>query len=213
MKLKRIFVALLLCTGMYTATAVVADTRPALTPVPSELVMQQGEFEWKDNTSLWIDAPQADKQILTDYLQASGLKLSVAKKEAKKQQLVLKVVNALDGMSSQEAYQLNVTPQRIEITALSGAGLFYGVQSLLQLTAQYGNQLPALEIKDEPRFRYRGMMLDVSRHFFDKEFVKTAPASDGCGRLAYRNQEISTADPVCCLASAGSMERLVERRP
>ena len=85
MKLKRIFVALLLCTGMYTATAVVADTRPALTPVPSELVMQQGEFVWKDNTSLWIDAPQADKQILTDYLQASGLKLKEVKKEAKKQ--------------------------------------------------------------------------------------------------------------------------------
>ena len=86
MKLKRIFVTLLLCTGMYTATAVVADTRPALTPVPSELVMQQGEFVWKDNTSLWIDAPQADKQILTDYLQASGLKLKAARKEASKQQ-------------------------------------------------------------------------------------------------------------------------------
>ena len=48
---------MLLCTSLYTATAVVADTRPELTPVPSELVMQQGEFEWKDNTSLWIDAP------------------------------------------------------------------------------------------------------------------------------------------------------------
>ena len=148
MKLKRIFVALLLCTGMYTATAVVADTRPALTPVPSELVMQQGEFVWKDNTSLWIDAPQADKQILTDYLQASGLKLKAARKEASKQQVVLKVVPAIEGMTSP------------------------GVQSLLQLEGQYGTQLPALAIKDEPRFPYRGMMLDVSRHFFDKEFVK-----------------------------------------
>lgn len=172
MKLKRIFVALLLCTGMYTATAVVADTRPALTPVPSELVMQQGEFVWKDNTSLWIDAPQADKQILTDYLQASGLKLKAARKEASKQQVVLKVVPAIEGMTSPEGYRLTVTPKKVEITALSGAGLFYGVQSLLQLEGQYGTQLPALAIKDEPRFPYRGMMLDVSRHFFDKEFVK-----------------------------------------
>ena len=53
MKLKRIIVSLLLCTSLYTATAVVADTRPALTPVPSELAMQQGEFVWKVHTSLW----------------------------------------------------------------------------------------------------------------------------------------------------------------
>ena len=219
MKLKRIFVALLLCTGMYTATAVVADTRPALTPVPSELVMQQGEFVWKDNTSLWIDAPQADKQILTDYLQASGLKLKAARKEASKQQVVLKVVPAIEGMTSPEGYRLTVTPKKVEITALSGAGLFYGVQSLLQLEGQYGTQLPALAIKDEPRFPYRGMMLDVSRHFFDKEFVKKQMdilsyykinrlhlhLTDAAG------QEVSTIDTICCLASAGGMEGLVER--
>ena len=67
---------------------------------------------------------------------------------------------------------MTITPQKIEIKALSGAGLFYGIQSLLQLEGQYGTQIPALCIKDEPRFPYRGMMLDVSRHFFDKEFVK-----------------------------------------
>ena len=134
--------------------------------------MQQGEFEWKDNTSLWIDAPQADKQILADYLHASGLKLKEVKKEAKKQQVVLKIVQTVDGITSPEGYQMTITPQKIEIKALSGAGLFYGIQSLLQLKGQYGTQIPALCIKDEPRFPYRGMMLDVSRHFFDKEFVK-----------------------------------------
>ena len=80
----------------------------------------------------------------------------------------------LYGSPEQESYTLSVTPQRIEIRATSGAGLFYGMQTLLQLMQPAGTgsySVPSVEIEDTPRFAYRGLMLDVSRHFSTKEFV------------------------------------------
>lgn len=70
-----------------------------------------------------------------------------------------------------ESYTLTITPKGITIAAPSGAGLFYGVQTLLQLRAQ-SPTLPLCTITDAPRFAYRGVMLDVSRHFFPVEFIK-----------------------------------------
>ena len=62
----------------------------------------------------------------------------------------------------------------ILIRATSGAGLFYGIQTLLQLSQPSGTgySIASVEVQDSPRFAYRGLMLDVSRHFFSKEFVK-----------------------------------------
>ncbi|CDM06452.1 Beta-hexosaminidase [Bacteroides xylanisolvens SD CC 1b] len=78
-------------------------------------------------------------------------------------------------MPSPESYTLSVTPQQILIRATSGAGLFYGVQTLLQLAQPSGAgsySIASVEIEDTPRFAYRGLMLDVSRHFSTKEFIK-----------------------------------------
>ena len=58
------------------------------------------------------------------------------------------------------------------VWARGEAGLFYGLQALLQLRGRYGDKIPAQRIVDAPRFGYRGMHLDESRHFFGKEFVK-----------------------------------------
>jgi hexosaminidase len=72
---------------------------------------------------------------------------------------------------------LNVTPKSITISANTHRGLIYGIQSLLQtlpaIRTNAALQVPCLEIVDYPRFAYRGMHLDVSRHFFGPEFVKT----------------------------------------
>ena len=65
---------------------------------------------------------------------------------------------------------LSVTPDSIVIRATSGAGLFYGAQTMLQMADD--KSIPGIAITDWPRFPYRGFMLDVSRHFRDKEFVK-----------------------------------------
>ena len=70
---------------------------------------------------------------------------------------------------SPEGYQLDVTPKGIDLRAGSSDGLFYGMQTLRQLYS--GGEVPCVSIQDNPRFGYRGLHLDVSRHFFSKEEV------------------------------------------
>ncbi len=78
--------------------------------------------------------------------------------------------------SLRESYHLRVTPRGVLLEARSGAGVFYGLQTLRQLAASPGNGagrgIPALEIWDRPRFQWRGLHLDVGRHFFPVEFVE-----------------------------------------
>ena len=69
-----------------------------------------------------------------------------------------------------EGYQLEIDKAGVRLTAKTETGLFYGKQTLLQLLTPNG--LPYVKINDQPRFPYRGLHLDVSRHFFDKEEVK-----------------------------------------
>ncbi|HAI84096.1 MAG TPA: beta-N-acetylhexosaminidase, partial [Chitinophagaceae bacterium] len=74
-----------------------------------------------------------------------------------------------------EGYELAITPNKVVVTANAGAGIFYGIQSLIQLipTAVTNNIIiPSLTVNDAPRFTYRGMHLDVSRHFYDVAFIK-----------------------------------------
>ncbi|SOE20164.1 hexosaminidase [Spirosomataceae bacterium TFI 002] len=70
-----------------------------------------------------------------------------------------------------EAYSISITEERVIIKAGSGAGHFYAFQTLLQLITA-DQKLPLSYIEDKPRLAYRGLMLDVSRHFMPKEFVK-----------------------------------------
>ncbi len=74
-----------------------------------------------------------------------------------------------DWAGSPEGYRLDVTPKGIDLRAGSPNGLFYGMETLRQLYA--GGEVPCVSIQDNPRFGYRGLHLDVSRHFFSKEEV------------------------------------------
>ena len=71
-----------------------------------------------------------------------------------------------------ESYSLSVTPSCISITAADSAGLFYAGQTLSFLVDRTAGVIPCVEIRDEPRFRWRGFMQDVSRHFFSIEYLK-----------------------------------------
>ena len=76
-------------------------------------------------------------------------------------------------VTGNEAYRIEIDKKGIRLSASTETGIFYGLQTLLQLLNNSDNKtLPALTINDSPRFPYRGLHLDVSRHFFDKEFVK-----------------------------------------
>ncbi|MBS1773744.1 MAG: family 20 glycosylhydrolase [Bacteroidetes bacterium] len=94
----------------------------------------------------------------------------------------LNINDKKDATLGDEGYTLNVTKDGVTINANTSAGLFYGIQTLLQLlpkeiestTTKYANWvIPEATITDYPRFAWRGLMLDVSRHFMSKEDVKT----------------------------------------
>lgn len=171
LKLNQSLAALLFSASVFTACAPVAEQTLSVTPVPMEVNWQRGSFHPDASTSLWIEAPEADRSILAEYLQASPLALKLADSQSGNQ-VVLKQTDALEGITSPEGYVLSVNSDGVRIEALSGAGLFYGVQTLLQMAADAPEGMTAVTVKDEPRFEYRGIMLDVSRHFRSKEFVK-----------------------------------------
>jgi hexosaminidase len=77
-----------------------------------------------------------------------------------------------DAPAGVEAYLLDITPLRIELSARDPRGLFYGIQTLRQLFSASPLAIPTARIEDAPRFPYRGLHLDVGRHFFPVEFIK-----------------------------------------
>ena len=135
-------------------------------PVPQSVELTSDRFAFDSDVALEIIAGDEDKRILTDYLSASPLAFA----EKGDKSLTLEVA-AVEGLTSPEGYRLEATEDNVKVTAQSGAGLFYGVQTILQLLDEKGT-IPTGTITDEPQLEYRGLMLDVSRHFFGKEFVK-----------------------------------------
>ena len=166
---------LVIMAGLLMGLAFVGCEQPketlSIIPVPLKADIQGGAFTVNEQTQLWVEAPEADKQILQEYLAASPLKLALASEMPNSNVIVLKQVSELPGVLRAEGYVLTATDKVVEVQATTGAGLFYGVQTLLQMTKE-ANKVALGTIIDEPRFEYRGMMLDVSRHFFGLDFVK-----------------------------------------
>ena len=144
-------------------------------PVPLKMEKGTGSFLLSEKTRLYTNLQGGEAKLWENYLKALPVQLKEARKKDRKQMLLLLITPKNPQLPSPESYTLSVTPQQILIRATSGAGLFYGMQTLLQLmqpasTGSYS--VPSVEIEDTPRFAYRGLMLDVSRHFSTKEFIK-----------------------------------------
>ena len=159
-------------------------------PKPTTLKLKPGSFEINGNTVLYVEAMDQEAANtaglfagLMSNAGINGIKILESPKDIRtiRNGIILQFTKKEE--RSAEGYNLSVTPERIVITAHKGSGLFYGIQSLIQLlppeiysgrTVTSGTvyTVPCLEITDYPRFPYRGMHLDVSRHFFPKEFVK-----------------------------------------
>lgn len=157
--------ALAVLLGMPAANARTAD----VTPLPARITMAEGDMIITPSTSLVIEAPAEDAARLRDYADAEWRRFAPAGKKSSTS-VELKTVKRLEGIESPEGYRLNVTPRKALVEATSGAGLFYGLQTLMQL-ADGTDTIPALNISDSPRFGYRGMMLDISRNYRDKNFI------------------------------------------
>ena len=144
-------------------------------PVPLKMEQGTGSFLLSEKTKLYTNLQGGEAQLLENCLQALPVHLKKGKKKDTQNVLSLLITEKSGQLPTPESYTLSVTPSRIQIQATSGAGLFYGIQTLLQLSASSGMgviTVSAVEVQDTPRFAYRGLMLDVSRHFFTKEFVK-----------------------------------------
>ena len=144
-------------------------------PVPLKMEQGTGSFLLSEKTKLYTNLQGGEAELWENYLKALPVQLKEARMKDRKQMLFLLITPKTPQLPSPESYTLSVTSQRIEIRATSGAGLFYGMQTLLQLmqpasTGSYS--VPSVEIEDTPRFAYRGLMLDVSRHFSTQEFIK-----------------------------------------
>ena len=144
-------------------------------PVPLKMEQGTGSFLLSEKTKLYTNLQGGEAELWENYLKALPVQLKEARMKDRKQMLFLLITPKTPQLPSPESYTLSVTSQRIEIRATSGAGLFYGMQTLLQLAQPSGAgsySIASVEIEDTPRFAYRGLMLDVSRHFSTKEFIK-----------------------------------------
>ena len=143
-----------------------------------------GEFKLVPATRIVADAPsRATAQYLAEQLgKSTGYPFKVAiSSKARKGDVLLTTEHAQMGACG-EAYELEVSADSVVIRAADQAGMFYGAETLRQLlppeafapkpTCDREWRIPSVKIKDEPRFKWRGFMLDSSRHFFNKNEVK-----------------------------------------
>lgn len=154
-----------------------------ITPTPLELTQQEGKFTLSKNTAFVSPNKDVDKiavYFISKIKSATGLETSILTSKPSSNFINLTLLDTLP--LNDEGYLLDVTADGIEIQAKTNKGLFYGMQTLMQLLPAeiesskriYNTawDIPFVSIKDEPRFQYRGMHLDVCRHFADIDFIK-----------------------------------------
>ena len=152
-------------------------------PKPLSLVQNEGSFKVTKSTKFYASTPEA-KTIATFFASkiesSTGYDLAISEEEVSSNAIALLIDNSLE--VNDEGYTLDATDKLVSIKAKTAKGLFYGMQTLMQLlpaeiestTVVNGIAwtLPCVTIKDEPRFAYRGIMLDPCRHFIPVENIK-----------------------------------------
>lgn len=180
MKIKRLTCVVACMCGL---TVALAQT-PALIPLPASVEQGQGSFCFNKKTKVCVDAYPGDSvQTVWDRF-AANLTASTGIKCGKSKAAKADIRLEVDGQMGPEAYSLDITTRRVHIRAAKPAGFFYALQTLKQLLpsravmARVKDEsvkawtLPATTITDQPRFGWRGFMLDEGRHFFGKEEIK-----------------------------------------
>jgi hexosaminidase len=181
--------AILFVTAAIFAAAATPDAKLGLIPQPVSVEMHPGVFRLLASSQIVVPPGAPEARDVGSYLAhmlsaPTGWQLKIvqsARSSERRNSVVLALTSEGQLTGHPEGYELTVTPRVARIQAASAAGLFYGVQTLLQLlppeiesqtrsTAAW--TMPCVHIADYPRFAWRGLMLDVSRHFFPKEAVE-----------------------------------------
>lgn len=146
-------------------------------PQPENISLLKGQFKLNKGTKIVTNLTGSDFKMLNQYT-SEVLQHPLAYAKNPSQQGVFRLIckgtaqqaaQAMDSVRLQ-GYELEVTPKGITIQALTPTGLFYGLQTLRQL--EKDGQIACVKVKDAPRFAYRGLMIDCSRHFWTKDFLK-----------------------------------------
>jgi hexosaminidase len=174
---------LLICVCCFVAHA--QDI--SIIPIPVSQQIGSGSFEITALTAIAVPAKQPELQKIAAYLAekvkpATGIAIKTSDIPSSSSAIQFVLNAKSDAMIGQEGYSLEISSSKVLITANAPAGIFYGVQTFLQLLpkeiesetvqSQVKWHVPVVTIKDYPRFAWRGIMLDVSRHFFSKDYVK-----------------------------------------
>lgn len=170
----RVIAGILFCIAM-AAYGPAAWAQFNILPKPQHLTQGQGAFELQDDEAIAAPADARAQWIagfLRDAIHAqTGVKLRVVA-APERGRITLRIDSSIHG---DEAYRLDVTRKRVTIAAADNRGLFWGVQTfrqLLPLQHEVPPSIPVVSIEDAPRYAWRGVMLDVSRHFYPVDFIK-----------------------------------------
>ncbi len=164
---------LILISGSLLAKA---QTNINIVPIPAEIKAGKGNFIITPNTAIVLEGGNLENTAayLNEYLSKNyGFSLKMVKRSKGKNQIVLnyeRLDYPLPG-----SYTMDVKDKEVYIAGDNEAGVFYGIQTLIQLLPPMKStalRIPQLYISDRPRFGYRGMHLDVARHFFSVDYVK-----------------------------------------
>ena len=146
-------------------------------PQPENISLLKGQFKLNKGTKIVTNLTGSDFKVLNQYT-SEVLKHPLAYAKNPTKQGVFRLIckgtaqqaaQAMDSVRLQ-GYELEVTPKGITIQALTPTGLFYGLQTVRQL--EKDGQIACVKVKDAPRFAYRGLMIDCSRHFWSKDEIK-----------------------------------------
>ncbi|SDD31264.1 hexosaminidase [Mucilaginibacter pineti] len=171
----------LILAAVLTGSGIMAQENPAkfpLIPYPSQLVVAKGSFIITSKTNIVTASEFSNEATQLNQLLKMGLGVSLPIGKANKINSIKLVYDA--AINAPEAYKLNIGPNGVLITAKDAAGVFHAIETIRQLlpvsveTGVVHKQLvlPAVSIYDKPAYEWRGMHLDVSRHFFSISYLE-----------------------------------------
>lgn len=184
--MKKNLILLFLCVATITAFGQHTQPRVAIIPEPVMITENSGSFTLPHHITIEAPPRAEIKEALAFFTEKltvpTGNEVEITNKESPDATVRLLLNKQANNTIGDEGYQLSVMPDQVVIKANKPAGLFYGIQSLIQLfpasieTDHLANntnwEAPCVEITDYPRFGWRGLMFDVSRHFFTKKEVE-----------------------------------------
>jgi len=192
-------------TEIGAAESEVVPTPIAIIPEPVSLVKKAGTFTLPENIIVQAAKSTELKQsinYLSDRITTATGKFVSSVSNSSHPTIKLILNTQEDAQLGKEGYKLNVNPTQVVITANQPAGIFYGIQSLLQLfpaeieSKELVNGIkwkaPCVDVIDYPKLGWRGLMFDVARHFFTKQEVKQF--IDGMVRYKFNLLHLHLAD-------------------